>query len=185
MTSLPTVFVTYNPHSELEQTLAIRLHSIGAVHGFNMLLPDRTFGPTAVSLETRSRILSADFFILFSTEQVSEVVVQEISIAFEKLQKRSRILVVYDQNVGKNLGGVENCTEVFVNTVDDPLKIVTEITSKLKAVKGSDTDSFLSSLGGLLMVGAGLFALSELFSETPQRRRKRKSPRKTARKRPA
>ena len=36
-----TVFVTYNPGNDFAQTLAVRLHTIGAVHRFNMLMPDR------------------------------------------------------------------------------------------------------------------------------------------------
>jgi hypothetical protein len=36
-----TIFVTYNPQNDFEQTLAVRLQTLGAIHGFNMLLPDR------------------------------------------------------------------------------------------------------------------------------------------------
>lgn len=69
--ALPTVFISYNPNSDIDQTLAVRLHTIGAVHGFNMLLPDRVGFTKSVSNETKSRILSADYFILFSTEVLS------------------------------------------------------------------------------------------------------------------
>jgi hypothetical protein len=174
--SLPTVFISYNPASTVEQTLAIRLHTIGAVHGFNMLLPDRTFTAQSVSNETRNRILLSDFFILFSTAPMSNVVQEEISIAYSKLHDRSKILVVYDQTVGKNLKSTENHTEVFIDTREDALKIVTDITKTIQSVqsKKAQGDSFLSSLGGILLIGVGLFALNEMFSDDePDAPRKR------------
>lgn len=93
----PNVFISYNPNSEVEQTLAIRLHTIGSVSGYNMMLPDRAFGSNVVSTETRNRITLSDYFIVFSTAKLSEVVRQEIEIAFNKHRDRSRILVVYDK----------------------------------------------------------------------------------------
>jgi len=53
---LPSVFITYNPKSEFERTLAFRLHTLGAVHGYKMYLPDRTIGGKKVSNESRIRI---------------------------------------------------------------------------------------------------------------------------------
>lgn len=172
--ALPTVFISYNPYAEVEQTLAIRLHTIGAVHGLNMLLPDRSFGSSVVSPETKSRIMLSDFFILFSTSIMSNVVRDEIDIAFKKLADRSKILVVYDRKKGKNLSAAINCTEVYIDTQDDPLKIVTQITAAIKNVQSKpQQNSFLSSLGGILMIGVGLFALNELLSDDdPPPRRK-------------
>ena len=65
--TLPSVFISYNPNSDIEQTLAVRLHTIGAVHGFTMLLPERFGFSKLPTNETKSRILSADYFILFSS----------------------------------------------------------------------------------------------------------------------
>ncbi len=78
----PSVFISYNPNSEFEQTLAIRLHIIGAVHGLNMLMPDRTYYTYNASGETRSRILLSDFFLVFSTGLISATVKEEVKIAF-------------------------------------------------------------------------------------------------------
>lgn len=187
MANLPTVFISYNPDSEVEQTLAIRLHTIGAVHGFNMLLPDRSFNSNLVSLETRNRIMLADFFILFSTKPMSRVVAEEIGIAYSKLQDKSRILVVYDQNVGANLSAENQHTPVFINTHEDPLKIVTAITTTLKSVqtKKQGNEGLLSSLGGILLVGLGLFALNELFAEEEKPRRRKPAKRKSVNKKKA
>jgi hypothetical protein len=95
-----SVFVSYNPNSDVEQTLAVRLHTIGSVPGFNMILPDRIANDKIMSAETKSRILQADYFILFSTTQLSRVVYEEISLAYAHLQSKARILVIYDQSVG-------------------------------------------------------------------------------------
>ena len=179
MAKLLSVFISYNPNSEVEQTLALRLHTIGAVHGFNMILPDRSYNATDVSQETKGRILTADYFILFSTLSLSEVVQEEINIAFSKHHDKSKILVIYDKARGKNLTGAENCTEVFINTKDDALKIVSEIASKLKEAKSKNDIGFLSGLSGILLIGVGLFALTEILSEPtkkakarPQKRRR-------------
>jgi len=87
----------------VEQTLAVRLFTIGAVHSFTMLLPDPSPYPRGVSTETRCRIFQADYFILFSTGILSKEVIQEIELAFSKLNDKSKILVVYDKRVGKNV----------------------------------------------------------------------------------
>jgi hypothetical protein len=160
--SLPSIFISYNQNSEVEQTLAIRLHTIGAVHGYNMLLPERLSNAQTVSIESKYRIEQSDFFICFSTVTLTPIVQQEINIAFSKLHDRSKILVIYDERVGTNPTGAENCTAVFINTQDDPLKIVTAITKKLQTTSTkNESESILSTLGGVLLLGLGLFALAD------------------------
>jgi hypothetical protein len=177
--ALPTVFISYNPNSDIEQTLAVRLHTIGAVHGFNMLLPDRVGFTKSVSNETKSRILSADYFILFSTEVLSTTVIEEIRIAASKLHDKSKILVIYDISVGKNLKDAENFTEVYINRSSSIETILEKIISKVKAIQssGSNQGGFLSVLGPILLTGVALFALSSILDEPtrPKRPVKRKA----------
>jgi hypothetical protein len=181
--ALPSVFISYNQNSPTEQTLAIRLHTIGAVHGYNMLLPERSAYSNTVSSETRTRIQQSDFFICFSTLSLTSVVQEEINIAFAKLHDKSKILVIYDEKVGANVLGVENCTSVYINTLDDPLKIVTSITEKIKdASKKKEDAGFLSNLGGLLLLGLGLFALAEAFEAPAKTSGRRKPIKKVAKK---
>ena len=181
MVSLPTVFISYNPHSEVEQTLALRLHTIGAVHGFNMVLPDRSINSQTVSNETKARILSSDFFILFSTVHLSKVVQDEIQVAFSKHKDRSKILVVYDKSIGKNLAGAENCIEVYIDKKDDALAIVTSIAKRIKEIRPNTDSTFLSTLAGILLIGVGLFAMAEILSP-PQKPPRKASPRKKKKK---
>lgn len=175
---LPTVFISYNPNSDIEQTLAVRLHTIGAVHGFNMLLPDRVGFTRSVTNETKSRILSADYFILFSTTSLSTTVLEEIKIAASKLHDKSKILVIYDISVGKNLKGADNFTEVYINRSSSVEIILEKIISKVKIIQsmGNNQGGFLSVLGPILLTGVALFALSSVFDEPaePQRQVKRK-----------
>ena len=182
--ALPTVFISYNPNSDIEQTLAVRLHTIGAVHGFNMLLPDRVGFTRSVTNETKNRILSADYFILFSTTSLSTTVLEEIRIAASKLHDKSKILVIYDLGVGKNLKGADNFTEVYINRSSPVETILDKIISTVKTIqsRGNNQGGFLSVLGPILLTGVALFALSSIFDEPakPKRPVKRKTP--TARK---
>jgi|JI9StandDraft_2_1071091.scaffolds.fasta_scaffold33673_2 hypothetical protein len=175
---LPSVFISYNPNSDIEQTLAVRLHTIGAVHGFNMLLPDRRGFGSVVSSETRSRILEADFFILFSTSSLSSTVLNEIQIASSKLHEKSKILVIYDITVGKNLAGADNFTEVYINRSSSIEEILNTILTKVKGIQsnGNDQGGFFSVLGPILLTGLGLFALASVLDEP--RRPKRRLPKK-------
>lgn len=164
-----TVFVTYNPGNDFEQTLAVRLHTIGAVHGFNMLMPDRFNGNGRLSNETAFRIKSADYFIFFSTSQLTTVVQQEISTAFAHLKDKSKILIIY--NKVKNLKHNENCTEVYIDArKDTPQQILDKVIQQIKLNQKAITknspaqDDSMSALGGLLLVGLGLLALDSLIN---------------------
>ncbi|MEI9918543.1 MAG: hypothetical protein WDO14_07050 [Bacteroidota bacterium] len=80
---------------------------------------------------------------------------------------------MYDKRAGKNLPVARNCTEVFINSKDDISKIVTDISNKIKLVqKKTSGVSFVSSLGGVMLIGLGLFALNELVSEELKPRRR-------------
>lgn len=171
--SLPTVFISYNPASDLEQTLAVRLHTIGSVSGFEMLLPDRSHHSKTISLETKNRINISSYFIVFSTSLLSPIVHDEIAWAFAKLRDRSRIIIIYDKRVGKNLKNAENCTEVYVDLTADAKDIAAEITSKLKSIPQSGEGDFLSGMGALLLTGIGLFALASILDDTFSKPKKR------------
>jgi hypothetical protein len=159
-----TVFVSYNPKNEFEQTLAVRLHTIGSVHGFNMLMPDRFNSSNTISPETIHRIKNSDYFILFSTSKLSAVVLQEVKEAFNHLKNKSKVIIIYDSD--KNLKGTQNCTEVFINSskesIDDTLKKVMNELKEAKKMPAKKEENSGSILGGILLVGLGLLALNAL-----------------------
>jgi len=165
-----TVFVTYNPDNDFEQTLAVRLHTIGAVHGFNMLMPDRFHNNGTISNETAFRIKSSDYFILFSTSALTPVVQDEVKTAFAHLNDKSKVLIIY--NKVKNLKHHENCTEVYIDAgKDSPQQILDKVIQELhqnkKAIKSKTSvkeDDTTSVLGGILLIGLGLLALDSLFN---------------------
>lgn len=110
-----TIFITYNPKVSNEQTLAVRLHTVGAVSGFRVYLPDRYNSESILDTETKTRIDNADFMILFSfTNQLSSVVKQEIEYAYQRFNgDASKIIVIY--NTQKTLSGTmtEHFTEIY------------------------------------------------------------------------
>jgi hypothetical protein len=173
--SLPSVFISYNPKSDFEKTLAFRLHTLGAVHGYKVSLPDRTAGARTTSPETRLRIQASEYFILFSTSKLSKIVEEEIAIAWEKLHDKSRIVIIYDGVTGgKNLTGTEHCTEIFVDSDRMGLQEITNLViQKLNQLNYSvvprQTNGKKANnenvLAGLLVAGLGLLLLGALLQD--------------------
>jgi hypothetical protein len=176
-----TIFMTYNPKVGTEQTLAVRLHTIGAVNGFRMYMPDRYNSDSILDTETQRRINMSDYFVLFSLGSLSPIVKQEIEYAFQHLQDKSKIVVIYDSRKGKNLKGeiTQYFTPFYFNptegNVDEFLnKIVTTIFHKEhnlispnnqhKAEKARLESEKQTQQGvvALLGIGIGLFILNAL-----------------------
>lgn len=170
-----TIFITYNPDNGLEQTLASRLHTIGAVNGFRMYMPDRFNSNSQLDYETVRRINLSDYFILFSFGKLSEMVRQEIETAYSHLQDPSRIIVIYDRRKGKNLVG--KITTHFKAFDFDPIKDdSSELVQKVIASINHREQNVLhqqlvqerskkennQAINALLGIGLGLFALAAL-----------------------
>jgi hypothetical protein len=115
-----TIFITYNPQVPAEQTLAVRLHSIGAVSGFRMYMPDRYNSDSFLDTETQRRIENADYMVFFSLGTLSPIVKQEIEFAFQHFKDKSKIIVIYDERKGKNITGdiTEHFTAFHLNPMD-------------------------------------------------------------------
>jgi hypothetical protein len=161
-----TIFVTYNPNNDFEQTLAVRLQTLGAIHGFSMLMPDRYEQNTLVSQETLFRIKSSDYFIFFSTSALTPTVQKEIEAAYQHLHDKSKIVIVYDRV--KNLQHDLNCTEVYIDASKHSVQDILQQTidsiqkNRKKAIKAKqDTEN---AIGAILLVGLGLLALNSLSS---------------------
>lgn len=167
MNRQPSVFISYNSDSPTEETLAIRLHTIGAVHGLSMYLPERYNNPYSISAETQSRINISDYYILFSTtNQLSRVALDEIQYAYQKHQDKSRIIIIYDAQKGKNITGAGNCTELFF----DRKKSTSEkfIADVMGFITNHHNASFSNkqteAFGGLVLAGLGLLMLGAIFT---------------------
>ena len=165
----PTIFISYNPNSDFEQTLAVRLHTTGAINGFRMFLPDRYNSETVIDNETKNRISQSDWLIVFSTEELSEIVKQEIQYAGKVFKDKSKIIVIYNFEKGKNLNGkiTEYFTEIYFNPNDDFDKIISEkIFPKIHIQERTKNQTEIkevkqqrNALLALLGIGVGLLLL--------------------------
>jgi len=174
-----TIFITYNPNSDTDETLAARLHTIGAVNGFVMYLPDRYNSDTQISDETKNRIIKSDYFVIFSTKPLSNVVKEEIEFAFNYLNDKSKILVIYDKEKGKNLTGditnyftpfyfdryesrQDHLLEQIINVVAHKEKNNMLIQQK-NTIKSINDEK--NALAAILGIGIGLLALGAIFGK--------------------
>ncbi len=182
MNNPTTIFITYNPNSELEETLAARLHTVGAVNGFTMYLPDRFNSETKVSEETKARISRSNYFVIFSTNPLSNIVKEEIEHAFNYLQDKSKILVIYDKEKRKNIKGKitkyftpfyfdkfdnrqDKLLETIINTIAHKEKneTIKRQKNQIKSLKRKNDDS--NALAAILGIGVGLLVLGAVFSK--------------------
>lgn len=176
-----TVFVTYNPGNSLEQTIATRLHTIGAVSGFRIYLPDRYNSISILDEETKSRINQSDYVVMFSLGKLSSIVKQEIQTAFEHIGDKSKIIIVYDKHGGKNLTGeiTKHFTpfyfDKYSNRQDELLKAITNTIAhknraeiiakqKQKPAKVKEQTNETNAIAALLGVGLGLLILGSLIN---------------------
>lgn len=165
------IFVSYNPTVESEQSLALRLQTLGSLYGLNVSLPDR-IGSTVLKATTRERILSANLFIVFSTRNLSKSVRDEITYA-RTIGKK--IIVIYDKDVGKNLKLTGVVEVEYDHKEDSPEKLISRILSEIRTpkkvtkttgrparkVQKDETDP----IGGFLLVGLGLLLLAAFMSD--------------------
>lgn len=166
-----TLFISYNPLQPDEQTLAIRLHSIGAVNGFRMFLPDRFNSDRVLDTETKRRIDESDYFILFSlTEHLSPIVQDEINYAWKKFKDKGRIIVIYKIGKDKSLHpeASKHCTEISFDPMREQLDSVGKRVMNAifhKEYKAQKDKEAKNGLLAFLTIGLGLLALNELSKE--------------------
>jgi hypothetical protein len=113
-----------------------------------------------ISEETRARIHTSDFYIIFSSTLPSATVQEEIDVAFAKHGDKTKILVLYDKGRSGYMTGAENCTEFYVDTSDNLLEIVHDIMLDLQHVDNSISASSMYNLVGVLLIGIGLLSLT-------------------------
>jgi hypothetical protein len=164
---MPNVFISYNPKVESEQSLALRLQTLGSLYGLSVSMPDRV-GSVILKETTKQRIERANLFIVFSTRNLTKSVINEIEYA---LSLKKKIIVVYDKDVKKNLD-IEGVREIEYNHAEDkPDKIIAEILKEInkQVVKSSrknlTTVKEDDTLGAFLLVGLGLLLLGALTSK--------------------
>ncbi len=145
-----TLFISYNPNSEIEQSIALRLQTLASLQNVSVLLPDR-HGATRLKESTKARIKEASAFVVFSTASLSKTVKEEIEYA---RSLRKNVVVVYDvkKNVSSRLEGV---TEVSANFErESPDAILKKILERV-AFKSDNQNAFAA----LILFGLGMLLL--------------------------
>lgn len=171
MSRLPSIFLSYNPDNDVEETLAIRLHTLGAVHGFRMALPDRYYSDEKITEGTKARIRDCSYYILFSTQsRLSKVAKEEINYAFEQFHDEHKIIIIYDAARGKNLKNTAKCTELFYDkkefkTTDAFVKHVLEQIQQKEEKLAAKAKKEKDAVGGFVLAGLGLLLLGAFLSD--------------------
>lgn len=168
-----SIFISYNPLSAQEKNLAEGLFRQGRQNGYFIYLPERNYKNKLSSI-TKSNIDISDWFIIFSTTQLSQTVLDEINHAMIS-KDPSRIIVVYSKHVGKNIDFQDfTPIEVYIDTYDlnSLERFKTDIINKIsdankkaaneekKQAHGNDT-----ALKVILGIGAAALLLSALTSD--------------------
>ncbi len=182
-----TIFITYNPKITAEYTLAVRLHTIGAVNGFRMYLPDRYNSDTILDTETQKRINMSNYLVVFSLGTLSKIVKEEIEYAFEHFQDKSKIIVIYDQRKAKNLEGEMNVfftpfyfdrqqdnQDVLLHQVINTIFKQQESKNQQNIIKLEQEKQTSQAIMALLGIGLGLFILSSLSENTEEVKQNKK-----------
>ena len=164
---MANIFISYNHKVETEQSLALRLQTLGSLYGLSISLPDR-IGSVGLKDTTMQRIEKSSLFIVFSTRNLTKFVVNEINYA---ITLKKKIIIVYDKDVEKksNLQGVHEIE--YNHRTDNPEKIISEILSiihkspskSLKSTSASEKEE--NTMGAFILVGLGLLLLAAVTSK--------------------
>jgi len=191
-----SIFITYNPGVPLEQTLAVRMHTIGQVNGFEMYLPDRYNNiRNSVDPETEFRISNSKWFICFATQSLSPKVQQEIEYAYRKKRDRSKIIVIYDvSRLRKPSGPHAHFTEYpFDPSTQTPDQVLADILIGITRANEAEAapqrrrmaEGEKKALAAFLGIGVGLLALNALAGNEPEKPAKKYAARKAPAKKAA
>ena len=77
-----SIFITYNPDSINEKNIAIDLFRKGRQNGYFIYLPERNYF-NRLSPQTKANIDSSNWFVIFSTTNLSKTVTEEIEYALK------------------------------------------------------------------------------------------------------
>lgn len=167
-----SIFISYNPLSAKEKNLAEGLFRQGRQNGYFIYLPERNYSNNLSSI-TKSNIDISDWFIIFSTTQLSATVMEEINYAF-KTKNASHIIVVYSKHIGKNIQFQNiNPIEVYIDTYDlnsiekfktDIINKISDANKKATEQKRKQTEDNETALKVILGIGAAALLLSALTS---------------------
>lgn len=161
-----SIFITYNPNSENEKNIALDLFRKGRQNGYFIYLPERNYF-NKLSPQTKANIDSSNWFVIFSTSQLSDTVREEIEYAF-KAKNDNQIIVIYSNHTGKNINFQgKNPIEMYIDNynLNSLEKFKVDLFNKISSTKKTQDKEGLSGLEILLGVGAAILLLGALTSD--------------------
>lgn len=161
-----SIFITYNPSAENEKNIALDLYRKGRQNGYFIYMPERNYY-NKLSQQTKDNIDSSNWFVIFSTSHLSDVVREEIEYAF-KSKNDSQIIVIYSKHFGKNINfSQKKPIEMYIddynlNSIEQfKIDLFEKISPKIK----SESQEGLSALEIILGVGAAILLLGALTAD--------------------
>jgi predicted RND superfamily exporter protein len=143
-----------------------------------MYLPDRFNSEKFIDEETKSRIRKADYVVMFSISPLSQIVKEEIEFAYSVLKDKSKIVVIYDKQRGKNLTGniTSHFTPIYIDQFDSEQdKVLNKIINTIQSKEISDQTKQIAklrkekensqALAALFGIGLGLLILGSASSK--------------------
>lgn len=161
-----SIFITYNPSSENEKNIALDLFRKGRQNGYFIYLPERNYF-NRLTQQTKSNIDSSNWFVIFSTSPLSDMVRDEIEYAF-KSKNDNQIIVIYSKHFGKNIDFPANKPiEMYIDDYDlnSIEKFKDDLFDKISPKAKPQDKEGLSGLEILLGVGAAILLLGALTSD--------------------
>ena len=161
-----SIFITYNPDSINEKNIAIDLFRKGRQNGYFIYLPERNYF-NRLSPQTKANIDSSNWFVIFSTTNLSKTVTEEIEYAL-KSKKDNQVIVIYSNHNGKNIDFQgKNPIEMYIDDYDlnslEKFKI--DLFERISSNKKTQNKEGVSGLEILLGVGAAILLLGALTSK--------------------
>jgi hypothetical protein len=161
-----SIFITYNPDSINEKNIAIDLFRKGRQNGYFIYLPERNYF-NKLTPQTKANIDSSNWFVIFSTSNLSQTVREEIEYAL-KSKKDNQVIVIYSNHNGKNIDFQgKNPIEMYIDDYDlnSLEKFKVDLFERISPKKKIQNKEGLSGLEILLGVGAAILLLGALTSE--------------------
>ena len=159
------IFISYNPNEPNEQSIALRLQTLSSIYGVEILLPDR-YGANYLKASTQERIGQSDLFILFSTRNITQMVLEEVNWA---LGRGKKVLIIYDKHIGKNLTTPQGVIEIefdpYQDSPDGVLQTILDRAGIPRTSQAHKQTNEQAAIAGLLLLGLGLIILGAVSSK--------------------
>lgn len=161
-----SIFITYNPDSINEKDIALDLFRKGRQNGYFIYLPERNYF-NKLTPQTKANIDASNWFVIFSTSNLSSTVREEIEYAL-KSKKDNQVIVIYSHHNGRNIDFQgKNPIEMYIDNYNlnslEQFKV--DLFERISPKKKIQSKEGLNGLEILLGVGAAILLLGALTND--------------------